>query len=519
MVKKLLILLLIICGVYLLREGWYYLEFRKLLPVGTEIAGVDVAGMTLEEAGERLTELYSRPVYIDGRGEQVELDPLDVNFQIDLNGMLNEAVQAHAEQEWWQGFIGYVLNRPLTPITVDLVAHHDDGRLTEFVSIAADNMDDPAEPPTVNPETMQFTEGKAGYSADVEATLPAVRDALYSLDERDVELIIIDEPQPAFNLELLHDVLERQIEASGLIGSLFIMDLQTGEEIAINADIALSGMSIVKIPIMLELFRVVDDVLNVDQQKLLNETAINSGNYSANLLLDVVAGQDNAYLGVDILTQSMQRLGLANTFITTPYEEPPRPNRATLATPANTNSEILTDPDPNMQTTAEDMGALLAMVYDCSRGGGALLAAYPAQLTPNECQQLIDVLSLNVEGNLIRYGIPENVKVAHKHGWATNTHGDAGIVFSPGGDYIIVEYLTLPGSDWLVADFSFPVLRDISRIVYNYFNHDDPYLEDPLEKVEADSAESEDSEPLVENDIEVEVESAEPVTDTTNFNN
>ena len=84
--------------------------------------------------------------------------------------------------------------------------------------------------------------------------LPAVRNALYSLDERDVELIIVDEPQPAFNLELLHDVLERQIEASGLIGSLFIMDLQTGEEIAINADIALSGMSIVKIPIMLELF-------------------------------------------------------------------------------------------------------------------------------------------------------------------------------------------------------------------------------------------------------------------------
>lgn len=521
MVKKLLVFLLIICGVYLLREGWYYLEFRKLLPVGTQIAAVDVSGMTLEEAGEYLTEQYSRPVYINGRGEQVELDPLDVSFQIDLNGMLNEAVLAHDGQEWWKGFIGYVLNRSLTPITVELAAVHDEARLAAFVEIAADNMDDPAEPPTVNPETMQFSEGKAGYSADVEATLPAVRDALYSLDERDVELIIVDEPEPTFNLALLRDVLERQITASGLVGSMFVMDLQTGEEIAINADIALSGMSIVKIPIMLETFRVVDNVLDVDQQKLLNETAIESGNYSANLLLDVVAGQDNAYLGVDILTQSMQRLGLANTFITTPYEEPPRPNRSTLATPANTNPEILTDPDPNMQTTAEDMGALLAMVYDCSKGGGALLAAYPAQLTPDECQQLIDVLSLNVEGNLIRFGIPENVKVAHKHGWATNTHGDAGIVYSPGGDYIIVEYLTLPGSDWLVADFSFPVLRDMSRIVYNYFNHDDPYLVHPTVRLEEASAETETSEPFVENAIEsdVELESAEPITDTSNVNN
>ena len=33
---------------------------------------------------------------------------------------------------------------------------------------------------------------------------------------------------------------------------------------------------------------------------------------------------DNAYLGVDILTESMQRLGLENTFIVTPYEEPDR---------------------------------------------------------------------------------------------------------------------------------------------------------------------------------------------------
>ena len=56
-------------------------EFRKLAPGWYRIAGADVAGMTLEEAGERLTELYSRPVYIDGRGEKLNSDPPDVNFQ------------------------------------------------------------------------------------------------------------------------------------------------------------------------------------------------------------------------------------------------------------------------------------------------------------------------------------------------------------------------------------------------------------------------------------------------------
>lgn len=504
MVKKLLLVLFIIVGVYLLREGWYYIDFRTKLPVGTEIAGVDVTGMTVAEAGEELVRLYAQPVTLNGRGEQVELDPVTVGFQIDLNGMLSETVAAHDSQPWWRGFAAYLIDRPLTPIVTPLMATHDPFLLETFLQQAAGDMEDPAVPATVDPETLQFVAGKGGYSADIEATLPALEQALYSLEDRSVDLLLIDEDAPAFDMALLQAVLEQQIEDSGLLGSVFVMDLATGEEVAINADIALSGMSIVKIPIMLETFRVIDGGLNFDQQKLLNETAILSGNYSANLLLDVVAGQDNAYLGVDILTQSMQRLGLENTFITTPYEEPPRPNRPTLLTPANTRTDIVTDPDPNMQTTAEDMGALLAMIYDCAQGGGALLAVYADQLSADECAQLLDVLSLNVEGNLIRFGVPEETKVSHKHGWATNTHGDAGVVFSPGGDYVIVEYLTQPGTDWLVADNSFPVLRNMSRIVYNYFNADNPYLDDPLEEILAEEDEAERADDVPEDSAETE---------------
>ena len=86
---------------------------------------------------------------------------------------------------------------------------------------------------------------------------------------------------------------------------------------------------------------------------------------------------------------------------------------------------------------------------------------------------------LNEEGNLIRFGVPDGVPVSHKHGWIPDTHGDAGVVFTPGGDYVIVEYLHLPGQ-WLQSDISFPILREISRAVYNYFNFDEPYVGDPL---------------------------------------
>ena len=123
------------------------------------------------------------------------------------------------------------------------------------------------------------------------------------------------------------------------------------------------------------------------------------------------------------------------------------------------------------------------MLY-CAQGGGPLLAVYPDELTPNECQAIIDLMILNEEGNLIRYGVPEGTPVSHKHGWARATHADAGIVFTPGGDFVIVEYLDQPG-DWLLADISFPILREIARAAYNYFNMDDPYFGNPLADVEA----------------------------------
>jgi beta-lactamase class A len=237
-------------------------------------------------------------------------------------------------------------------------------------------------------------------------------------------------------------------------------------------------MSIVKVPIVLETFRALESEPSIENNKLISETlVVQSGNFSANLLLDVVAGEDNAYLGADIVTESMRRLGLENTFIAVPYEEQPRPGRATYETIANSREDSPTRPDPAMQTTAEDIGTLLAMIYYCAQDGGGLVAAYGDQIEQEECQQIIDFMALNHIGSLIEEGVPTNLKVAHKHGWISDTHGDAGIVFSPGGDYVIVTLMYKP--DWLEWEISSPLLADISLATYNYFNFDDPFLVGP----------------------------------------
>ena len=90
---------------------------------------------------------------------------------------------------------------------------------------------------------------------------------------------------------------------------------------------------------------------------------------------------------------------------------------------------------------------------------------------------MLDLLALNEEGDqMLRQGIPPGTPLMHKHGYGFDIHGDAGVIFSPGGDYVLVTYVSDPGVDWLVADLSFPIMRELSQIVYKYFNYDDPYL-------------------------------------------
>ncbi len=473
------------------------------MPTDMTVAGLDVAGLTMEQMTELLTSHYLAPVTIQHREESVEMNPVDVGFVLDLDAMLREAEEQSTPEDKWLGYAEFLLGRSFEPIEIELHATHDRERLRQHMELLTSFMDRPATGPRLVEETESYDMGKPGFVTDLDQSLPAIEAALYEPEERMAQLVIVDQEAAPFDMNILVDSIDQHIQAFNGLGSFFIMDLETGEELGVNEDVALSGLSVVKIAILLETYRALDFEPNVDQKKLIDETAIHSGNFSANLLLDIVAGQDNAYLGVDILTESMQRLGLENTFIVTPYEEPNRAGKSTHSTPANSRLDINTFPDPTMQTTAEDMGTLLSMIYYCSQGGGTLLAVYPEQLTPSECQAILDALSLNDEGNLIRFGVPEGTAVSHKHGWAGNTHGDAGIVFSPGGDYIIVEYLTQPDTDWLVHEISFPMLREISRSVYNYFNLDAPYFGNALLEDEKGDEIEVTPEPPVENGNEL----------------
>ncbi len=139
------------------------------------------------------------------------------------------------------------------------------------------------------------------------------------------------------------------------------------------------------------------------------------------------------------VTETMRKLGLKNTFLAG-YFFLNAPLLREYVTDANQRPDLSTSPDRYNQTTASDIGALLGDMYACGNGGGTLLAAFPGEITVEECRMMLDLLAENKIGVLIEAGVPDGTRVAHKHGWTDSPLtwvGDAGIVYSPAGDYVL----------------------------------------------------------------------------------
>jgi hypothetical protein len=70
--------------------------------------------------------------------------------------------------------------------------------------------------------------------------------------------------------------------------------------------------------------------------------------------------------------------------------------------------------------------------------------------------------------------VPEGTQIAHKHGWISGPSGiiqnisDAGIIYTPGGNYVLVVYVYHPVQ--AVWEPVSGMITQISQAVYNYFN-------------------------------------------------
>ena len=280
--------------------------------------------------------------------------------------------------------------------------------------------------------------------------------------------MLVEVPPPPPSIKELEKLLAARAERFPGIVSIFIRQVGGEEEVAIEPEIAFAGMSTMKIPIEMELYRsVIDGQPDVETTRLLTETLGLSGNFTANLLLRLIGGGavGNEWQGAERVTQTLQSLGLQNTFMATPYDMEALPR--TYATPANSRKDYTTLPDQHMQTTAKDIALVLEWIVQCSEGGGTLLAAYPDQLTADECKQMIEFMDLNKKNILLETGLPPGVHFVHKHGFVDDSHGDVAAVWSPAGPYIISVYLWKNG--WVEWPLSSSLMADASKAAWDYF--------------------------------------------------
>ena len=471
-------LAVIITGVELVQ----YSRVRTAYPVGMTIAGVPVGGLSQDESAEHLIQAYGLPVELIYDDAIIHIKPSTAGFELDLDGMLAAASVARSTQPFWTEFWDYLWNTYPDPISIPLRSSISEDRLRKFLEEdIVPRYDRPAEAAMPVPGTTEFTSGDPGRSLDVDRAVMLIEDALQSPTSRVVNLTFksINSGRPS--MATLSIQLQQIIDVAGFDGltEVYLLDLDTGEEMQLayergeilEPNISYTAASTIKIPILVSVFEKVPDPTPesvISQMEKMIELSENDP--ADNLMASVL----DPTLGPLVVTDDMKKLGLENTFLAGHfYIGAPLLRR--YETPANSRTDINTDPDSYNQTTPMDMGLLLSDIYYCAEhNGGTLKAVFPDTLSQTECQEMINFLSLNNIQVLLQAGVPEGVKIAHKHGWIIevdgylHTMGDAAIVYSSGADYVLVVFMHQPVQ--LIFDPANLIFADISKAVYNYFN-------------------------------------------------
>lgn len=427
-------------------------------------------------------QAYSMPIEVRYGDAVIQIKPSNLGFKLDLEGMITAADIQRVSQPFWSAFWGYLWNQLPGSMNVPLSATIDQKQLAGYLqNEIASRYDTPPEPAIPVPGSVNFQPGKPGQVLDIAKATNLIEDALKSPTDRVVNLTFtsVSPSRPSFqNLGVLLRQIIDESEFNG-ITEVYLLDLQDGNSLSfayengsdLTPDIAFTAASSIKIPVMVSAFRRLDEPAPTDITTLMEQMIERSDNTATDEVMQKVMDLNNGPL---MVTDDMAALGFKNTFIVG-YFYVGAPRLKTVVTPANSRTDVNTNPDTYNQTTPAEISMLLEDIYQCSQdGGGTFAAVFPGQISKTECQTMIDYLLKNKIAVLLQAGLPDGTRIAHKHGWITETDGlmhsisDAGIIYSAGGNYIMSVYMY--NVTQLVFDPANRLVAQLSTAVYNYYN-------------------------------------------------
>jgi hypothetical protein len=333
-----------------------------------------------------------------------------------------------------------------------------------------------------------FDPGEPGYTFNVTDATATVQRALHDGITEPITFEPELVPPPPITPTLLIPPLEERLAEFPGVTSLLVKDLDTGEVVYDeNTDYVLSGMSIVKIGILVEVYRHFGGQVDAQtHQELVDMLGSESCNPCANRLLAIV-GKGSAHAGAEKVTKTMRRLGLSNFYLCAPFRVVDLwQDDGDLVWAKNEFSlALLTDPevpryDRCVRATPREMANLVEMIYTCTQDEGLLGDAYPNIFGPETCEEMIDIMAANDLRNMLGAGIPNETKLAHKHGFSGydvpwgDTRGEVGIVFAPGANWLVSFYIW-QDTAWINWGINQPLYRDVSNLLYNFFSPDEPF--------------------------------------------
>jgi hypothetical protein len=354
---------------------------------------------------------YSQPLELRYQGERIELSPQTAGFQLDIQKMLPPGAPLD-----WAAFLDYLQGKTTPPLDTPLEYTIDRDRLRRSLEDIAARYDQPAAAARPVPASFQWEPGRPGKALDITSTLPLVEEALPSLDSRTVNLPVqtVDPPRPP--VENLEIQLQQILAASGYSSliDLYFHDLESGaefqfarrgsEEIHLPPDIAFSASSMIKIPILLSVFRRLEGSPDTTTDGWLSAMFRQSSNEAADAAMRYLIDEVRGPL---VVTEDLQELGLENTFLAG-FFAPGSPLLQIYQTPANERAGVNTHPDLYNQTAPGDIGRLLAAINTCAESGsGPILETFPEEFTQEKCQAMIEYMKQDREPYMLEAALPE----------------------------------------------------------------------------------------------------------------
>jgi|GEM_PF-1278818 len=368
-------------------------------------------------------------------------------------------------------------NRPPVPPTIEPITITFDAKRW---LVAGNRPEDwtPTRPMT----GYQFLPGQMGWTLDITAAKQVILNALDSGAQNVSFKTIVDVPPPPLTLADIKPALREVVGHFDGLSGFYVQDLTTGEEIGYNTMVTTSGMSMLKVAIMVTAYRTVPRPFSADLVDAMTQMIAHSINEKSNYVILQIGGGD-FQSGLKRVNETLAALDLRQTYIRQGYRTPEGPFYEPIDIPKRPPVDVPTEeqinvwPDTAMQTSLADQAALFAALYHGALGQGPLLKAFP-NLTAQDCQAMLDLLKANPTRTLLGAGIPDDVPMAHKNGFGGGSNTDermnVGIIWPPDGRPYLAGLYQWDNVDWIHWLRVWPQQIEFSSTLYAYFTMGKP---------------------------------------------